>query len=219
MEQCDPKRIGGFVPVALVAVGLACCAASGCGGASRASSGPADRGATTTATSTAVGTLPQPETQNDPDLDSDTYPGEPDNDENHVFGHVANAADRRAAMALLRRYFEAAKTGDGAAACRLMYSSMSESMVEDYGSLGGSPYMRASTCAGVMSGLFKHLHARLAAEAATFAVAEVRVRRRYASVRMGFGGGLARFYLELQRERGRWRLDRILPTEQAIYVE
>ena len=79
--------------------------------------------------------------------------------------------------------------------------------------------MRGTTCAAVMSGLFKHLRARLAVEAATRKVAEVRARGRYASVRMGFGAAPAKFYLKLQRERGIWRLDRIMPTEEAIYVE
>lgn len=204
----------------LIAVGIACFAGIGCGGASRASSDSATTGSTTTTTaSTPTATLPQPETRNDPDLDSDTYPGEPDNDNNHVFGHVADTTDRQAAVELLGRYFAAATTDNGAAACGLMYSSMSEAMAEDYGSLAGSPYMRGSTCAAVMSGLFKHLHARLINERATLKVAEVRVRGKYASVRMGFGAAPAKFYIELQSERGRWRLDRIIPTEQAIYVE
>lgn len=39
------------------------------------------------------------------------------------------------------------------------------------------------------------------------------------SVRMGFGRAPAKFYLELRTERGAWKLARIIPTEQAIYVE
>lgn len=218
MKQRDPKTRRGFASIVLIAVGIACFAGTGCGGASRASRASATTGAKTTA-STPTATLPQPETRNDPDLDSDTYPGEPDNDNNHVFGHVASAADRWAAVTLVGRYFAAARTDDGAAACGLMYSSMSEAMAEDYGSLAGSPYMHGGTCAAVMSGLFKHIHARIVAESATLKVAEVRVRGKYASVRMGFGTAPAKFYLELQRERGRWRLDRIIPTEQSIYVE
>ena len=219
MTQRDPKIRRKLALVALLVLGAVSGAAAGCGGASKAASASGTTGASTAAVSTSTAKLPQPETQSDADLDSDTYPGEPDNDKNHVFGHVADASDRQAALALVERYFAAAAAGDGAAACGLMYSSLSESMAEDYGAVAGSPYMRGTTCPAVMSGLLKHFRARLATERATLKVAQVRVRGNFTSVRMGFAGAPAKFYLELRKERGTWRLDRMIPTEQSIYVE
>ncbi len=218
MTQRDQKIRLRLATISLLAVGITSSGAIGCGGASKTPPDAATTVASTT-TSTPTATLPQPETQDDPDLDSDTYPGEPDNDNNHVFGHVAGVADRQAAVTLVGRYFAAATARDGAAACRLMYIPMSESVAEDYGALAGSPYMRGTTCAAVMSGLFRHLHARLVAERATLKLAEIRVRGNETSVRMGFGAAPAKFYLELRRERGVWRLARIVPDEQAIYIE
>jgi hypothetical protein len=154
--------------------------------------------------------LPQPELKSDAELDSDSYPGEPDNDNNHVFGHAASAADARAATALVKRYYAAAAVGDGAAACPLIHSVMAESIPEDYGQSSGSPFMRGKTCAVVMSKLFKHLHKQLSADNATLKVAAVRIRGNDASVLLSFGGMKPKYYLELHREGGAWKIDGLL---------
>jgi hypothetical protein len=168
-------------------------------------------------TAVALGvTLPQPELKTDAELDSDSYPGEPDNDNNHVFGHAASAADARAATALVKRYYAAAAAGNGAAACRLLYSPMAESIPEAYGPLAGTS---AKSCPAIMSSLFRHQHKQLSVDSATLKVAAVRIRGNQASVLMAFETMKPKDYLELHRERGHWKIDRLLATEQPIYVE
>jgi hypothetical protein len=189
-----------------------------------AACGGAGRGATpvsqTPSNAAASGlTLPQPELKIDAELDSDSYPGEPDNDNNHVFGHVANAADARAATALVKRYYAAAAAGNGAVACSLIYSVMAESIPEDYGRLSGTPSPSGKSCGLVVSNLFKHLHKQLSVDNATLKVAAVRVRGSKASVFLSLGGMKPKDYLELHRERGAWKVDRLLGTEQPMYVE
>lgn len=70
-----------------------------------------------------------------------------------------------------------------------------------------------------MSSLFKHRYKRLSSGVGTLNVAVVRVRGSRASVQFGFGRMRPRYYLALHRERGVWKVDRMIGTEQAIYVE
>lgn len=179
--------------------------AAGCGEAARSARSPA-----------AAARLPRIELKGDADLDSDTYPGEADDDSNHVFGRVAGAADSSAAAALVARYYAAAAAMDGGVACGLMYSVMAESIAAEYGGGSGPSYMRGGSCAAVMKKLFEHLHSQLGA---TLRVAAVRVRGNLASTRLSFGRGRVADYLELRRERGKWRVDSLIGSEQPIYVE
>lgn len=200
------KRRLTLATVALLSIGLSACGA-----------GKATHGVSSNAASGV--TLPQPELKVDAELDSDSYPGEPDNDNNHVFGHPASPADMRAATALVKHYYTAAAAGDGGAACALMYSPLAEEVPEAYGGLLSSSSPRGKTCAVVMSGLFKHLFKGLRADSATLKVAAVRVRGNHASVLLGFNGRRPADYLGLHRERGAWKVERLIGTEQSIYVE
>jgi hypothetical protein len=163
--------------------------------------------------------LPQPETKSDGELDSDSYPGEPDNDNNHVYGHVASTAEARIAAELVQRYYAAAAAGDGPAACSLIYSVFAESIPEDYDQLSGTPAGAANSCAVVMSNFFEHRRRELRAAQATLKVAAVRVRGHHASVLLSFGGNAPKYYLGLHWERGTWKIGGLLATEQPIYVE
>lgn len=105
----------------------------------------------------------------DRDNDSDHN----DDDENVLdYGHAANAADRRASVALVTRYFAAAAGGNGATACSLLMPFISGSVVENYSRLRG---VRGNTCAVVLSNLFRQRHRQLAAKSASLEVIAVRV--------------------------------------------
>ncbi len=169
--------------------------------------------------SASAGKLPLPEIKSDKDRDSDTYPGELDNDENHVFGVPADVRDARSAAALLKRYYRAAAAHDGKAACAMMYSSWAESVAVDYGSGGSGTSSPGATCAAVMSEMFAHEHARLVGQSAGLRVVAVRVLGSRGSVQMRFGSGRQRSYMELRRERGAWKIDRLIGSERPIVVE
>jgi hypothetical protein len=109
-----------------------------------------------------------------------THNNDRDNDGDHndddagvlYFGHAAGPADERAAVALVTRYFAAAAAGDGAAGCRLLAPFIAESLAEED---GHSPRLRGTTCAVVLSKLFKLHHALLAEKHATLKVIGVRL--------------------------------------------
>jgi hypothetical protein len=196
-----------------LAVVLLCLGASGCGEASNGG------GSASKAPSTVTATLPQPELKGDPDDDSDSYGREPDSDTTRIFGHAADVRDVRAVTALVKRYYAVAAAEDGAAACGMMYSILAEAVAEDYGGGAGVASLRGATCAQVMSKLFEQMHARLSADSATLKVAAVRVLGRRGSVLMSFEGRRPVHYLEVRRELGAWKIDRMVDSEQPVLVE
>jgi hypothetical protein len=111
---------------------------------------------------------------------SSTHGSDRDNDQDHNnddenvlgYGHAANAADRRASVALVTRYFAAAAGGNGATACSLLMPFIAGSVVENYSHLRG---LRGNTCAVVLSNLFRQRHWQFAAKSASLKVIAVRV--------------------------------------------
>jgi hypothetical protein len=211
----------------VAAVALFALVSSACGTdkdaapAPNASSHAATRSGAAAPTTDAAVKLPQPELIIDSDQDSDSYgySNEPDPDTSRVFGHAANAADARAMTALVKRYYAAAAASDGAAACPLVYSILAEAIPEDYGQSSARTPLRGKTCAVVISKLFKHFHKRLKSDSATLKVAAVRVLGNRGSVLLGFDGQLPKHYLETHRERGAWKIDRLLDNEQPVIIE
>jgi hypothetical protein len=188
-----------------------------------AACGQTDKGTATESrrhldTPASTATLPQPELKIDAELDSDSYPGEPDNDNNHVFGHAADGATTRSVTKLVKRYYAAAAASDGAAACVLIYSPTAESIPEAYGGAPGSAAADES-CGRVMSRLFEQFHGRLRIDSARLKVAAVRIMGSKGSVLLSFGERKPRHYLLLHRERGAWKVDALFANEQPIYVE
>jgi hypothetical protein len=106
---------------------------------------------------------------NDRDNDGDHN----DDDEKVLdYGHAADVADQRSSTTLMTRYFAAAAAEDGAGVCPLLVPIVAESVVEEE---GRSPGSKGSTCAAVMSKLFKLHHQLLAQKQATLRVIKVRV--------------------------------------------
>jgi hypothetical protein len=191
---------------------LLCLGAVGCGASGS--------GGTTTPSNVAnTATLPQPELKGDSDSDSDSYGLGPDPDTSRTFGYPVSASEARAITALVKRYYAIAATEDGARACTTMYSALAESLAETYGGPYGVPSLRGTTCAQVLSKLFKQRHGSIAADSATLRVVAVRALGRRGSVLLSFGGKRPTHYMEMRRELGSWKIDRMLDGESPILVE
>lgn len=114
---------------------------------------------------------------------------------------------------LVKRYFAAAVADDGARACSLIYSLYAETIVETYGQPpAGPPELHGSTCAVVLSKLFRLHHGQLVAEARTLAVTGARADGNRGLVLLRFHG-IPAHNLEVHRERGVWKIDDILDKE------
>jgi hypothetical protein len=92
-----------------------------------------------------------------------------------TFGHRASTVETRAITALVKRYFAAVGTQDGAQACSLLYSPLARSVPEDYGkSPPAPPELRGKTCSAVMSLVFKYRRGQPTLNVAAIEVTEVR---------------------------------------------
>lgn len=139
-----------------------------------------------------------------------------DFDDNPVltYGRAADAADRRAVTALVKRYYAAGAAGDGASACALTSRAFAQTIPEDYGqelgqaaSSGVLALLRgARTCAAILSLLFEHYHDRLSA---AVAVTGVRVDGEYGYALVG-SATMPASVVEVGREGGVWRIDELL---------
>jgi hypothetical protein len=140
----------------------------------------------------------------DGDRDNPTPDSRYDQDDEAVlhFGHAASAADERAIAALVKRYYVAAAAGDGVTACRLIYSVIAESVVEEYGQL---PALRGRSCPAVVSKLFRQHRSPSTGDAGALEVIRVRVDagRGVAIVRFG---RLTERQVVVRREGGAWKL-------------
>jgi hypothetical protein len=166
---------------------------------------------------TADVTLPQPELSIDYDLDSDVYRGEPDQ-EKMPFPRMSDQRARSSISVLVKRYYAAVARGDGALACRLMYSAFAESIAEDYGRSAGTSAVSAGTCAAGASNVFKRFRRQFRAKSSTLRVIEIGVWHRAAVVQFDFEGSKRSYYMNLQRERGAWKVDMLLAGEQPVEV-
>jgi hypothetical protein len=97
---------------------------------------------------------PTPESYNFPDKDDKAT---------FAYGHSASGPETRALRGIVKRYYAAASSGDGAAACSLLLPSLARSVPEDYSKVSGPSYLRGGkTCQAVMSMLFRHFRKQLA---------------------------------------------------------
>jgi hypothetical protein len=136
------------------------------------------------------------------DRDND---GDRNDDDTHYlyYGRTANPTDRRESLALVRRYYAAAASENGAEACSMLVPFFAETVVERFReatAIGGG------TCAIVMSKLFKTHHTLLAAENATFRTPEVRVQGDRALVILEFPTIPEVRQILLRRIAGAWRV-------------
>ncbi|MFZ2114909.1 MAG: hypothetical protein WAU77_14395 [Solirubrobacteraceae bacterium] len=202
---------------ALLCLGLCACASTRTNSASQVFQNSVAT-ASTAATSTSSSTPSSDYTKVDGDKDNDVGAPSDDTNNNQVsdFGHAASEPYRRAITALVKRYYAAALADDGAKACSMIYSTLAESVPEDYGGASHqplpAPYLRGETCAAVLTGLFKHLHAQLTVEVPKLEVARVRVEEHHALVLLRFGK-LPERQIPVAREGRIWRMEELLDSE------
>jgi hypothetical protein len=182
-----------------------------CGCSSSASNG--NSGSSGTSASNKQ-TLPEYE-RVDADADNDiTAPYDDKNNHEALnFGHEAGEPDKRVITALVKRYYTLALAGDAAKACATIYSTLAESVPEDYGSApAGPPYMRGTTCPAVLHGLFNHTHQQLAVEVPLLHVMRVRMLEHHVKVILSFGR-LPEREIYVGREGHTWRIGSLLDRE------
>lgn len=150
----------------------------------------------------------------DKDNDISTPINDADNNGARNFGHAASAAERRAITTLIKRYYATALAGDGARGCSMIYSTIAESAPEDDSREPGTPaYMHgAQTCAAVLTALFKHYHAQLAAEVPRLEVTRVRLKEHHGFALLSFGT-LPEREISVLREGRVWKLSQIYDVE------
>jgi hypothetical protein len=170
--------------------------------------------ASTAAATTTEAALTASVLKGDSDKDSDAGGAGDDTNNNAVldFGRPAGASNQRAIAALLERYYHAAATENGTAACSMLYSTLAESVPEDYGSYAGPTYMRGSTCPAVMTLLFKHYHRLLGIEVPKLKITHVRLQERHGLAVLSFGS-LPEREIHVQREGHIWRVTALIDTE------
>ncbi len=151
------------------------------------------------------------------DADKDNDITAPYDDKRHPdvfgFGQAASPADRQAVTALIERYYAAAAAEDGAKACSMIYVTLAEAVPEDYGtSPPGPAYMQGKTCPAILTLLFKHFHAQLAAGLPLLKVTRVRLEHRHGLAVLSFGKMPER-QIAVRRERHTWKLEALLDSE------
>jgi hypothetical protein len=207
--------------LALTAVTLLALGVTACGGAgkttSQASSGATSAATREHATVTAPASEP-PEnfTKADADKDGDITAipaGDNDNAREFNYGHAASSSEQRAITTLLKRYYAAAAAGDGGRACTMIYSTIVESVAEDYGQQPGPAYLRGGkTCPAVMTLLFKHFKSRLTADLPRLKVIRVRLVQHHGLAILGFGSFPER-QIPVGREGSSWKVQALLDSE------
>lgn len=203
------KAIAALLAIVALAGTIVACGGTGkTGTASNAASATA--GAGTSSTQAASPSSP------DPDNDGDsTGHGRYDSDDASVlsFGRAATSSEQAQIRPLVRTYYTLAAAEDGAKACSLLYSIYAEAMPEDYGtSPPGPAYARGTTCAAVLTAVFKHFHAQLAARLPKLKISRIRVRERQGVVVLTFAGMPER-QMHILREGHVWKMLAIVDGE------
>jgi hypothetical protein len=178
-------------------------ATTGCGGSSKRFAGGS--------------TFARDALERDGDADNDSHgmgPYDNDGDALLTFGPAANALERQAITALLKRYYTVAAAGDGASACSLTYWLVREKIVEEHDHGRGLASLRGNTCAQVASKLFRQRHPELTEDVARFKVGAVQVRAKHGWAVLDFGPARERV-TQVHREPSGWKMD-ALPDSGAL---
>ncbi len=206
------RQLQTLMTIVLLAIGLTACGGSGSSSHTSSVSDPDD----VPTTAPASETTPVPlDTRVDADKDNDVGASDDDTNNNRAFalGRPASLSERRAATALIKRYYAVALAGDGARGCTMLYSTLAEAAVEDDAQPPGPLYMRgAKTCAEVLNRLFVHFQAQLAAEVPKLEVTRVRMERHHGIASLRFGA-LPEREISVAQEGHTWKMTTILDQE------
>jgi hypothetical protein len=122
------------------------------------------------------------------------------------YGHEASPKQDQAIASLVRRYFQAMSSDDGAAACSLLFSLFAEVIVEDYGSPAtGQKSLQGTTCAAIVTKFFKQYGHR-----GTPRLVGVRLEGKKGLALLQFHPGAAPRSIEIHDEFGTWNLKALL---------
>lgn len=195
---------------ALLAIGAVGCGATAGTGTPLRSTTPHRPSTSATTTRTTASDTVASEFHKAVDSDQDDDVGAASDDANHAnllsFGDAATPSERRPIATLLRRYYAAAATEDGARACSLLYSRLAESVPEDYGvSPPGPAYMKGETCPAALTALFKHIHTQAVAEKAAFEAGPIRLEGLHGFAVLDFAH-LPERQIVVRREGGSWKV-------------
>lgn len=219
--SCSRASVG--VPLALLALTAASLEMLACGGKtahkataarSRAVSSSVNTAAATRralAPSSGASSNDFTKIDRDKDNDNSSY-DDANNEETLNFGRAAEAPDKRAVTALVKRYYRAALARDGASACTMLYSTLAESAPEDYGEYGASYLKGAKSCPAVLDKTFEFFHRQIAAESASLQVARVRLKERHGIAVLRFRK-LPEREIAVKQEGHGWRIDALLDGE------
>lgn len=127
------------------------------------------------------------------------------NDDQHVlaFGRPANPSDDQQIRALVAGYFTAAAAANGKTACGMLTPFIAESIVERYGHAG---HLKGSTCAAVMTKLFREHHALLAGKHATLQIGRIGVEGDRSLVELEFSSIDEARQVTARRVEGKWTM-------------
>jgi hypothetical protein len=202
--------------LALLATVLLGVITTACGSAEKGTTSSSQGSSPTTATDSSTASSPQDYTKVDADKDNDVSAAPDDTKNNSVldFGQPASVSDTQAVAAVVKRYYAAAKAGDGTTACSLLYSTFAEAIAEDEGkgSPGASYLSSGTTCPQVLTLLFKHYQAQLAVEVPMLKVARVRLDQRHGLAILSFGK-LPERQISVAREGRTWKIENLLDSE------
>jgi hypothetical protein len=235
-DRGHARRSGRSSPPALLAATLLClslaaCNGSGKGSASLTSSAGASSSSTATTTTpspaantasgggaaggSAAGTaLASPIPTGDQDGDSPNNMAF-DKDDSFIttFGHAAAPSDRSTITALVKRYYAAIASADGATACSLLFFVITESAPETYGQTAADATAgRGKSCGPVLSKVFKGSRQQLLTENRYLKVIAIRVQHRRAWVLLRFGPESVR-RIVVYREGATWKIGELTDTE------
>jgi hypothetical protein len=142
------------------------------------------------------------------DRDND---GDNNDDDAHVldYGHAASGTERQEITSLVKSYYATAAAEDGSTACSMLYPLISETVAEDYGHI---PDLRGTTCATVITKLFKRRHHLLVGESDTFKVYALRVKGERALTVLSFAVLPEVRQLPERRVDGAWKIAALSDT-------
>lgn len=214
------KRLLGAVLATLLSACLCACggASTKTGTTTAASTASASTSTATTAASKKPAHVPPAPLDARVDADKDNDLGAVYDDSNDAgqleFGHAASPSDQRAITALVKRYYTTALAGDGARGCTLIYSTLAEAAAVDDGREADAPAFSrgATSCAEVLTDLFRYYHAQLAAEVPKLVVTHVRLEEHHGWVFLSFGK-LPERRISVQREGHVWKMSQIYDEE------
>jgi hypothetical protein len=201
-------RVGAALVVVLAAASLLGC--SGSGGAHARGAGARGGGSRAPTTPASAGGASTAPARGGPDANDYDHDGDNGNDDIN-WGHAAGAADFRAVSAVVKAYYAAGAAGSGARGCSLIYSLLADEIPEEYGEGNGPAGLRGTTCAVVVSELFRHRRAQFRIASASLRVLRVRVRglRGLAFLRLPH---TPIHDIPVHREHAAWRVEALIDT-------